>query len=164
MKKFIIQATALVILIFIATYAAFKQDAILNLALFSNTQAPSAQSKLQIGNTRIDLEVADTEDKRAKGLGGRDFLGENSGMLFVFDKADKYRFWMKGMKISLDFIWIRDDTVVDILANVPFPPEGADPKSLPVYEPIAPVNKMLEVNAGFAASHGIRVGDKVIMP
>ncbi len=44
--------------------------------------------------------------------------------------------------------------MVDVRTNVP--PCRADP--CPSYEPAQPARTMLEVNAGFAAAHGVRPG------
>ncbi|MCX8009506.1 MAG: DUF192 domain-containing protein, partial [Patescibacteria group bacterium] len=64
------------------------------------------------------MELFDTQEKRTRGLSGRDFLPENKGMLFIFEKPDYYTFWMKEMKFPLDFIWIRGDEIVEITENV----------------------------------------------
>lgn len=111
--------------------------------------------------TTISVEVADKPETRSKGLGGRDSLGFDKGMLFVFDKPGKYTFWMKGMKFPLDFIWISDNRIVDLLPNINPPISGESSDKLPRYTSIVEFNKVLEVNAGFIASHNIQVGDKV---
>ena len=111
--------------------------------------------------TTVSIEVADDKDERSKGLSFRDSLPEDQGMLFVFEKVDKYRFWMRQVKFPLDFIWINGDTIVDLLPNVPIPaPDTAD-SALPLYGPVTPINRVLEVNAGYIAKHGIKVGDKL---
>lgn len=163
MKKFLFQAAALVIVIIAATYVAFGKNSSLNLNLFNNSGQSGSQTTLKVGAIVVNVELADTEAKRSKGLGGRNSLPQNSGMLFTFDHPDQYKFWMKDMKFPLDFIWINGDSVVDILPNIPNPPATVDTSSLPIYEPVAPVDKVLEVNAGFAASHGIKIGDKVML-
>ena len=61
------------------------------------------------------------------------------------------------MKFPLDFIWITDNTVVDITKNVQ-PPDGTD---MHVVHAIVPVNKILELNAGEADTYGIQIGDMV---
>ena len=64
---------------------------------------------LKIGQAEVIVEVADTGEKRSQGLAGRDGLEENQGMWFRFDQPGQYGFWMKGMKFSLDFVWISGD-------------------------------------------------------
>src|SRR3989338_8360738 len=62
----------------------------------------STQSRsLDINGSIISVEVADTQEKRSKGLGGRESLASDSGMLFVFPDSGKYPFWMKGLSFPL---------------------------------------------------------------
>ncbi|MGB9911316.1 MAG: DUF192 domain-containing protein [Microgenomates group bacterium] len=113
--------------------------------------------KITIGNTEILVEIADTPEKRERGLSERDFLPENQGMLFIFEKPDYYSFWMKGMRFPLDFVWINGDTVVEITQNVK--PEDLQPPK--VLKPSQPVDKVLEINNGVVKRYGINVGDKI---
>ena len=163
MKKFGIQVAALVILIFVASYFTFKTNYGVGqlTGTIPQSHTPSNVSVVQIGDTKINVELADTPEKRGKGLGGRDSLDPNSGMLFTFDKPGKYQFWMKGMKFPLDFIWINGSRVADILPNIQPPAPNEPDSQLDIYEPVTEVDKVLEVNAGFAASHNIKVGDSV---
>lgn len=115
----------------------------------------------EITKAQVKIELADTQEKRSKGLGGRKSLASDSGMLFVYEKADKYRFWMKDVGFPLDFVWIMDEVVVDISEDVPPPAADVSDDKLPVYSPVAEVNKVLETNAGFVREHGIKIGDVV---
>lgn len=111
--------------------------------------------------TTIKVEIAADPNKRAKGLGGRITMDSDKGMLFLFDKKGKPNFWMKGMKIPIDFIWISDDRIVDILPNINPPREGESDANLPLYTAVVEFDKVLEVNTGFALAHNIQVGDKI---
>lgn len=123
---------------------------------------PLKQGQLNIANkVQLRVEIADDRSKRTTGLGGRESLATDSGMLFVFDNPSKHRFWMKGLKFPLDFIWISGDRVVDLLPNIPPPEANTADENLPAYGPVVPVDKVLEVNAGFVAGFNIRVGDKI---
>lgn len=153
------------IVILVATYFSFNSGS--SISIFNSTAPAIPQSstasaqQLKINDTTINVEIADTDSQRAQGLGGRASLPQNSGMLFIFSKPDIYKFWMKDMKFPLDFIWINNNTVVDLLPNIPNPPSNTPDNALPIYEPVTQVNEVLEVNAGFISSHSIRVGDKV---
>lgn len=133
------------------------------------TQSTESEKKfLRVGNTKITIEEAITPEEQAKGLSGRSRLEENQGMLFVMADKRIPSFWMKGMLISLDFLWILDNTVVDITEDVPAPrslgevgPPSEINQVLPTYSPKQPVNYVLEVNAGFIKKHGITIGDTV---
>ena len=115
-------------------------------------------SKVRIGNTVITVEVAATETQKQKGLGGRQILADGHGMLFPYDHKEQYNFWMRGMLIPLDFIWIDGNRIADITENVP-PPEASG--SPVIVKPGVEVNKVLEVNAGTVKQSGIRIGDTV---
>lgn len=114
---------------------------------------------LLIGKNEILVEVADTELLQSVGLSGRDYLGENEGMLFVFDISEQYAFWMKDMRFPIDIIWISEDKkVADITKNL-------TPESYPAqYTPIVPVSLVIEVNSGWVDGHDVKIGDMVTLP
>lgn len=114
-------------------------------------------TQLEIRGHRFTVELAVTPKEQQKGLGFRDSLDTDTGMFFVYQTAQTYGFWMKGMRFPIDIIWIRDQNIVDISKNVPVATES----SLPTYSPKVPANKVLEVNAGIAEKLGIQVGDTV---
>lgn len=156
MKKFAIQFVLLIIAIFLSIL--FYTGRIHSIP-FLLEPAPGAE--VLINDIRIKVEIADTAARRKKGLGGRERLATDGGMLFVFEREDKYPFWMKGLKFPLDFIWIKGDKVSDILQNAPNPTEGQKDEDLPIYQPTLPVDKVLEVNAGVVEKLKIKVGDTV---
>lgn len=165
MKKFFIQFTALVLIILAVLYVTYNpalmDSLIARRDLTTNTGATQGLKQLKIANTIIKIEIADTADLRTKGLGGRASLDADKGMLFIFPTTKKYQFWMKGLSFPLDFIWITNGRVVDLLKNIPAPATDRSEQNLPIYEPIMPVNQMLEVNAGFVDAYNIQVGDSV---
>ena len=115
-------------------------------------------TNVEINGVKVKAEVVKTQTDVQKGLSGREFLDEDKGMLFAFETPDRYAFWMKDVSFPLDFIWILDDKVVDLDLNVPIVTNGQKP---PEYMPLSAVNYVLEVNAGFIESHGIKPGDSV---
>jgi len=111
-----------------------------------------------IGSTRINVQVSRTKAEVEQGLSGRVSLPSDSGMLFAFAEADIYHFWMPNMYFPLDMIWINKGKVVDISADVS---NDFDPMKPKFYTPKEPAQYVLEVNAGFASNHKIRIGDSV---
>lgn len=109
---------------------------------------------LVLAETSIRTEIVDTPAKRILGLSGRESLPEGTGMLFVFEKPDLHGFWMKDMNFSIDIIWFNEySEVVHIVEN-------ASPKSYPeTFMPPTPSMYVLEVPAGFASEHNIKLGD-----
>lgn len=156
MKKFVIQTALLVLVTFAALAFATKQ-----IPNFNFFPTPISSKQISVGSVRLSVELADSASKRKKGLGGRDSLDEGSGMLFVFQSPVKSAFWMKGVKFSLDMIWIKENTVVDIIKNAQAPAEDVLDSDLPRYVPNQPIDMVLEVNAGFVDKHGIKIGDKL---
>ena len=104
------------------------------------------------------MEIKDTSEERKQGLSNRKHLPKDQGVLFIFDQPAQHSFWMKNMLFDLDFIWIKNNKVVDITENVPAPKNNQPPVSL---KPKSPVNKVLEVNAGFIQKHHIKINDLV---
>lgn len=108
---------------------------------------------------KINVEVADDNNERGKGLMFREKLNENDGMLFVFDDESYLAFWMKNTLIPLDIIFIDENYgIVDIKNAVPC---KEDPCAL--YKSLKPAKYVLEVNTNFTAKNKIKVGDKVII-
>lgn len=117
---------------------------------------------VRIGDLTIEAEVANTPAERVPGLGGRDRLPRDAGMLFVHVDERQRTFWMRDMRFALDFVWISADRrVVELTQDVPSPTPGTPDSDLPTYRPAVPVQYVLEVNAGIAAEAGIEVGDAV---
>jgi uncharacterized membrane protein (UPF0127 family) len=119
---------------------------------------PIGEKAIINGHT-IHLELAVTEAEKEKGLGYRDSLAADNGMLFVYDHPERYGFWMKGMRFPLDYIWINGNKVADLSRNIPQPiNDTVQPVSL---SPMVPADKVLEVNAGVIDQDGIKIGDLV---
>ena len=131
---------------------------VVSFLLFSPREKKQTEKIIKLGELKILAEVAETEWEKTRGLSGRVSLSQDRGMLFVFDDKKTYSFWMKEMKFPLDFVWIDGDKVVDITQNVPYPKDNEKPVSI---APRAPVDKVLEVNAGAVESSGAKIGDTV---
>ncbi|MBI2013734.1 MAG: DUF192 domain-containing protein [Candidatus Colwellbacteria bacterium] len=109
--------------------------------------------RVLFGDTEVIVEIADTDEKRALGLSGREELKDDHGMLFIFENKHIPGFWMKDMNFAIDIIWIGEDFIVrDITPNLL-------PETYPqAFYPREPVLYVLEVSAGWAARHNIEVG------
>ena len=119
------------------------------------------QSSVTINKNTFLVEVEKTEPSREKGLSGRSSLQAGHGMLFLFDKPNRYAFWMKDMKFPIDMVFINGSTVVNIFPNVPFPAANTPDSSLPLYIPTSAADKVLEINANTAQKDNIKNGDTV---
>ncbi len=123
------------------------------------TPAASALQRGEVvidGRIKIDVEVARSPQAQAKGLGGRLSLKKGKGMMFPYDAPGHRAFWMKGMLIPLDILWILGGEIVAIETNIAPP----SPKTSPaIYSHLADL--VLEVRAGYVEETGIRVGQSV---
>ena len=63
---------------------------------------------ITLGSKKYTLYIADNFEKQKKGLSNISYLPNNKGLLFVFKKPQHYYFWMKDMKIPLDFIFLHN--------------------------------------------------------
>jgi len=105
--------------------------------------------------TTIDIEIADTPEKRSMGMMYRNSLGERQGMLFVFPAEEYQSFWMKNTAVSLDMIFVSAKNEVVTLH------ENTTPYSPQSYSSTKPAQFVVEVNAGFVEEHEIKVGDRI---
>jgi uncharacterized membrane protein (UPF0127 family) len=110
---------------------------------------------ITVGSTPFSVEIATTDDEKAKGLMGRESLPDNSGMWFVFDGPVQEKFWMQGMVIPLDLIFVGQD--MKVVHTI----ENAVPGSTELLTSPTPFQYVLEINAGKIAKGGIKVGDEV---
>ena len=127
-------------------------------------RAPGAQAALARGQVRIpsgksfDVEVVQDPRARQRGLQHRARLDPGEGMLFVFPRPAKERFWMYECLIPLDILWldaagrvIHIENALPICSALPCPDYGPDQDALYV----------LELGAGVAARSGLAVGQRL---
>ena len=108
------------------------------------------------------FERARTPEAQRIGLSGREALFPFTGMHFIFLTPDRYRFWMKGMRFPLDFIFVRDGVIVDLAKNIRSP---RTPEEEPVIiHPVYPFTDVLEIPAGDVDQRGLRIGQKISLP
>ena len=130
--------------------------------------APPDQSSLQdvpvvrIGESTYVVYMAVQQEERQQGLSGRESLGADEGMLFVFEEERQLNFWMKEMHFPLDIVWIDAQCqVVGVNEDVPTPPPNASNEEIPRVQSPSPARYVLEVNAGEAERNGLEAGDLV---
>ncbi len=121
----------------------------------SAAQKPASLPQITVSNLPLRVEIVQTNEERMHGLMLREKLPEGQGMLFVFEESRIQAFWMRNTFIALDIAFIdADGRIIDIQRMAPLD----ETKS---YLSPAPVPYVLEVNAGWFAQHGIKVGEVV---
>lgn len=110
------------------------------------------------GAHAFSVEVMRDDASRARGLMFRRSMPADQGMLFDFEVNQPVSMWMKNTYLPLDMVFIRaDGTIARIAADT-------EPLSTQVIPSNEPVLSVLELNAGTAASLGLKPGDKVRHP
>ena len=111
----------------------------------------------------LNVYVADTLKNTYVGLGGRDDLGEKDGMMFLFDFPGRHGIVMRDMQFPIDIIWLYEGTVVDMVPAAPIEP-GVPEYALTTYYPRTDATMVIELSAGWAAEHDLKIGDTLRIP
>ena len=112
------------------------------------------KTTVYLGDGIFTAHVASTDGAREKGLAGINELPKDKAMLFVFEQDGQHGVWMKGMKVSLDIVWLDSEKRVVHIAH------DVSPASYPdeVYKPSLPARYVIELAAGTAREKSIRTG------
>ncbi|PPT39726.1 ACR family protein [Xanthomonas arboricola] len=111
---------------------------------------------VELAGTRYQVELAQNDADRAKGLMFRDAMADDHGMLFVHDRQEPLAYWMKNTKIALDILYFDNERrLVSQQRDVP-PCSGGD--ACPPYPSKRPARYVLELNAGQAARLNLQDG------
>jgi uncharacterized protein len=104
---------------------------------------------------KIDIEVADRDSSREKGLMYRKSMDEARGMLFVFPISEEHSFWMKNTVISLDIIFVNENKEIVKIhkSTTPYSTKSLPSEKKSMY--------VVETVAGFTDKYGIKEGDKM---
>ncbi len=105
----------------------------------------------------IEVEIADDDAERSQGLMFRESLGEDCGMVFVFDEEQPLSFWMRNTLVPLSIAYIDSDGRIVSIRDM----EPLDETSVPSE---GPARYALEVNQGFFEENGVEAGDEVELP
>ena len=111
---------------------------------------------IKVDDVPLQVQIADTEPRRVRGLMFQDQLPYDQGMIFVFEQSGLYSLWMLNMQFSLDMIWFDEDgRVVHIEKNVP---PCKSPLEIATCQSVVPDKEaiyVLEVTAGFIDNNNI---------
>ncbi|MDR2872664.1 MAG: DUF192 domain-containing protein [Xanthomonadaceae bacterium] len=130
---------------------------LLLIPMFLLTNCAIAQEPwVELGGERYTVEIADTDQARARGLMFRDELPADRGMLFVHDNEESLAYWMKNTKIPLDILYFNNQLVL-VSQQRDVPPCSAG-NACPSYPSLYPARYVLELNAGQAAKLDLENG------
>ena len=128
--------------------------------LFDFSRSGYQKAVVAIRDTQIEVDLANTPAKREKGLGGRESLDFDKGMLFLFENPGMRSFWMRDVSFPIDIVWINEDIIVGIDERVQPEPDVPLYK-LTRYRSPQPVDTVLELAAGKVDEIGALLGDDV---
>lgn len=103
----------------------------------------------------MNVEIADTESKRMRGLMYRTELADNAGMLFLFPTNRKISMWMANTPVSLDMIFIDERGRIQEIA------ENTVPFSHDVIRSENKAVSVLEIKGGLSKHFNLQLGDIV---
>ncbi len=112
------------------------------------------RTTLSAGIHQIDAQLAITPAEHAIGLMYRKEMEQHEGMLFVFPTPALQCFWMKNTLIPLTVAFLADDGMI---LNM----DDMKPQTEESHCSIKSVRYVLEMNRGWFAKKGIKVGMKL---
>ena len=115
------------------------------------------QRLIRLGDQVIKVEIADNLARQKKGLMGRDTLGENEGMLFVFPATGARTFWMKDTRIPLSLgVFDRNRKLLTIKKLAPY--DSTQFAGVPIATTPPQTRYTLEVRQGWFENNHIQPG------
>jgi uncharacterized membrane protein (UPF0127 family) len=112
---------------------------------------------MKIGSMTFNLEVADDDYSRTKGLMERDTLPADHGMIFVFPVDTSEGFWMHHTRFPLDILFVDQSGKIVSVHNMKAYDESTT-SSDGLYR------YAIELPSGAAASAGVKAGDTLTLP
>lgn len=111
---------------------------------------------IKVDEVPVEVQIADTEPRRVRGLMFQDQLPYDQGMIFVFDEPGLYSLWMLNMQFSLDMIWFDENgKVVHIEKDVPPCKTALEITTCQSVVPEGNAKYVLEVTSGFIDQNNI---------
>lgn len=133
--------------------------AVLFSGLFVSGCGNASEHWVELNGQRFEVEIADDDGERARGLMFRDAMDANRGMLFIHEREMPLAYWMKNTKLSLDILYFDNERkLVSQQRDVPPCSSG---NRCPPYPSDAPARYVLELNAGQAARMGLKDGTEL---
>jgi uncharacterized membrane protein (UPF0127 family) len=109
----------------------------------------------EAGGKEVEVEIAESERTRERGLMYRKAMDDTRGMIFTFQERTNHTFWMHNTCIPLDMLFIDGDgTIVGIEENTPTMNDST-------FQVGCPSKYVLEVNAGWTRRNGVKAGQRV---
>jgi hypothetical protein len=119
-------------------------------------EKPYKDPKAVINGREMDLDVADTEFMKQKGMMYKTSYPKNRGMLFLWDDIVPISMWMKNTFLPLDIIYMVNGEVVDYDKDV----QPCEEQQCDTYGNVN-ANQVLELLSGGVDNYNISIGDQI---
>jgi uncharacterized membrane protein (UPF0127 family) len=118
---------------------------------------------IKIDNKILDVQIAETDAQKTRGLMFQNELPDDQGMIFVFSQEQIVPIWMLNMQFPLDIIWFDSNgNVIHIEKNVPPCKSALETATCTVQNADGKKAKyVLEVTAGFTDKFQITENSKM---
>lgn len=130
--------------------------AVLTLLLTLSACATAGTPWVELAGERFQVEIADNEEARARGLMFRDRLEDGHGMLFIHERQEPLAYWMKNTRIPLDILYF--DGARRLVSQQRRVPPCRSGRGCPAYPSEGAARYVLELNAGEAERMGLEDG------
>ena len=120
------------------------------------TASPAKQGTiiLSLKGATLSAELADTPDRRSRGLMYRTDLGLDEGMLFIFDQAERHCMWMRNTPLPLSVAFAdASGRIINIADMTPLTETAHCAAKAAVYA--------LETRQGWFSRHQLGPGDRI---
>src|SRR5690606_8780100 len=141
-------------------YRAASGLLLLPLLLLLSGCASASNAWVELAGERFQVEIAATEEARARGLMFRDTLEDGHGMLFIHGRQEPLAYWMKNTRIALDILYF--DNARRLVSQQRDVPPCSAGDACPPYPSFKPARYVLELNAGQAAKLELENGAELI--
>ena len=118
---------------------------------------------VKLGDIVLNVQIAQTDAQKTRGLMFQDELPNDQGMIFVFDQEQVIPIWMLNMQFPLDIIWFDNNgNVVHIERNLQPCKSALETATCPVVNAEGKIAKyVLEVSSGFVDKYKISQSSKL---
>ncbi len=117
---------------------------------------------IKVDGTVLQVQIADTEPRRVRGLMFQNEMPYDQGMIFVFDTPGSHSLWMLNMQFALDMIWFDENgNVVHIETDVPPCKTALETMTCQSIVPDGDALYILEVTSGFVEKFNITKDSKL---
>ena len=117
---------------------------------------------IMVDDVPLQVQIADSEPRRIRGLMFQEQLPNDQGMIFVFNEPGVYSLWMLNMQFPLDMIWFDENgSVVHIEKDISPCKKPIEIMACQSIVPSGDALYILEITAGFIDEFNITKDSKL---